>query len=221
MTSTVLQAVNNATRDIRVRSAMLLGALLEGGSLGSGPFPTGDSGTSFGPFQMHIGGALTSSGLTPAQANDPELAVMAMKPIYELAVNRVPSSLWESNPKAAAEQAAFLAERPAGIYHITRGQEAVDRAWKQVQKTLRGGVAAEISNLGQTAKRAADKAIDPILGPLGDALGNFQTEIKKITYTGLFAAAGIGLIVVGLVQLVSPTIKKGAKAALSVASKVK
>lgn len=37
----------------------------------------GDSGTSFGPYQMHRGGRLTAAGYTPRQAMDPVLATEA------------------------------------------------------------------------------------------------------------------------------------------------
>ena len=66
------------------------------------------------------------------------------------------------------------------------------------------------------AKDVASKAFDPILGPLADALGTFGMETTKLIYRGIFASAGLGLIVVGVIQMVSPTIKKVGGTALQV-----
>lgn len=206
--TTVLQAINDATRDSRVRAAMMLGALLEGGTLGAGPFEAGDSGTSFGPFQMHRGGALTSAGFTRAQAENPELAVMAMLGAYEAAVQQVPGSLWSSNPEAAAERAAYLAERPAQIYHQARGQGTVDRAWAQVQRVLKGGVAAELSAAGSTAKGVASSAAAAVTEPIAQAIEGFQASAGRFLTTAGFAVVGLGLVVLGSWRLFQPTIRR-------------
>lgn len=210
--ATVLQAVNNATRDVRVRAAMLLGALLESGTLGAGPFGVGDSGTSYGPFQMHVGGALTSSGLTPRQAEDPELAVLAMKPIYEAAVNQVPGSLWRSDPSAAAALAVWKAERPKGYPYGSPagsyGQAKINASWAQVQKVLKGGVAAEISSAASTAKDAAGAAATAVTEPVVQAVEAARKDVGKFVTTAGFVAVGLGLVTLGAWRMFQPTIRR-------------
>ena len=114
---------------------MALGALLEGGSLGAGPFPTGDQGTSPGPFQIHLP---AHPGVTVGQAQNPTSAVAFMLPEYTGAVSQVPASLWTTNPQQAAERAAMLAERPAVDYYTSR-PGAVQSAWASVQSALATG----------------------------------------------------------------------------------
>src|SRR6266567_3344693 len=57
-------AVYAATPNQNTRIAMILGALLEGGSL-NGPWAVGDNGTSFGPWQIHLP---AHPGVSAAQA---------------------------------------------------------------------------------------------------------------------------------------------------------
>lgn len=135
MTS-VLDAVNSATDDARERLALLIGALLEGGSLGEGPFPVGDNGTSYGPWQFHFPTVTgTKLGLTPEQAQDPALAVHAILPSYSAAVKRVSDALWESDPATAAATAAYYAEQPAYMYPIER----IKGAWSTLTGSGGGG----------------------------------------------------------------------------------
>jgi len=58
-----------------LRIPLLTTALIESG--GQLRPRGGDGGTSFGPYQMHRGGRLTTAGYTPAQAEDPILATRA------------------------------------------------------------------------------------------------------------------------------------------------
>lgn len=129
-------AVMASTTNTRTRQAMLLGSSLEGGW--NSPFPVGDQGTSFGPYQMHEGGALTALGYTPSQAEDPLTATKGMLPAYENAVNQVSDATWKNDPESAAEQAAFIAEAPAQDYVLTDGQSAIDTRWSQVQGVVTG-----------------------------------------------------------------------------------
>src|SRR6266478_6072829 len=122
----VVDAILAGTSNAEIRDAMLVGSWLE--SRWS-PTAVGDGGTSFGPFQMHIGGALTAAGGTPAQAQDPVWAVQHMLGAYQSGVNSVPQSLWSSNPELAAEEAAVAAERPATSYINSQGQGLVDQSW--------------------------------------------------------------------------------------------
>lgn len=129
----VPQAVLSSTTDPRVRLAMLMGSYMEGGW---GPtYNVGDYGTSFGPFQMHEGGAL---GDLPgnlnqqiAEAQDPNTAISdwALQQ-YTGAVAQVPSATWQSDPELAAEQAAVIAENPAETYYQQQGTGAVHAAYQ-------------------------------------------------------------------------------------------
>jgi hypothetical protein len=110
----VVTAVENATADADTRLAMLMGSYLEGGW---GPtYGVGDNGTSFGPFQMHEGGALGSlpGSLNQqiAEAENPSTAVAAMLSRYQAAVASVGAALFQSNPAQAGEEAAAIAEAP-------------------------------------------------------------------------------------------------------------
>ena len=135
--------------------AMLLGSSLEGGW---GPtFQVGDHGTSFGPFQMHEGGALTATGLTPGQASDPAQAVAAMLPYYESATQAQGTGLWNTNPETAAEQAAVMAEKPgnaSGIvpYFVSPGVATVNAKWNNVLAAIGGG---QYAKPGSAAYNAA------------------------------------------------------------------
>src|SRR3954453_24081822 len=98
MANNVVDQIKAQVSDARTRLAMLVGSSLEGGW---GPtFNAGDHNTSFGPFQMHWGGAL---GATPtnaadaarsrANAQDPAWAVAHMKGAYSSAVARIPGDV--------------------------------------------------------------------------------------------------------------------------------
>lgn len=129
-------AIMQTTTNLRTREAMMVGSHLEGGWYP--PFPVGDQGTSFGPYQMHIGGKLTSLGFTPAQAEDPVKATKGMLSSYVDAVNQISEQLWTSNPEKAAEESAFIAEGPAQDYYSGQGPQAVDNAWINTQDVLAG-----------------------------------------------------------------------------------
>ena len=46
--------------------------------------------------------------ISRADSEDPLKAAQYMLPDYQAAVDKVPASLWQSNPQQAAAQAAFL-----------------------------------------------------------------------------------------------------------------
>ncbi|TNC19058.1 hypothetical protein [Amycolatopsis alkalitolerans] len=125
--STVRDAIFAATPDPDVRRAMLLGALLEGGSLGAGPFPPGDQGTSFGPFQIHLP---AHPGVTSSQASDPDFAVRFMLPAYQSGVQRAGGA----GSADQAARAAYYAERPKNMYPASR----YTSLWQQVTAALTG-----------------------------------------------------------------------------------
>lgn len=132
------------TTDWRVRFAMIMGALLEGGNL-TGPWSVGDNGTSFGPYQIHL--PAYNNPPTVAQANDPAFAVKFMLQRYENGVNSVPFALWLTNPVQAASDAVYKAESPAQMYQQDRINSSAPVA------------AAALANAnGQTVQQAAGSA---------------------------------------------------------------
>jgi cell wall-associated NlpC family hydrolase len=140
----VVAAIDRLVSNGRVRLAMLVGSGLESGW---DPHQVGDNGTSFGPYQMHIGGALTAAGGTPQQAQDPAWATRAMLGAYTAAVARVPDRLWNSDPKNAAALAAYYAERPARMYE----QGRIDSVWRQVG----AGISAASTAVAEVARAIA------------------------------------------------------------------
>ena len=228
-TGSVMEQVPSAvlaqTQNLRARQSMLLGSALEGGW--NSPFPVGDQGTSFGPFQMHQGGLLDSSGLTPQQAENPSQAVAAMLPYYDNAINQISDKEWNTNPQHAAEQAARIAESPAQDYYAAGRPVAQD--WQSVVKVLSGqksqsGMPPQEANLtsatsGNTSLPGIGSFLSGILNALtGGSLGtgfysgglggslNFKSDLERI---GLVIFGSL-LVLVGILVLVAPAASKAA-----------
>lgn len=124
--SPVGRAIDAATHDPRVRIAMRVGAMLEGGNL-TGGWNAGDSGGSVGPYQINHNQGMHQDISLP-DSNDPVKATQYMLNAYTDAVNRVDPALWESDPAQAAATAAFYAERPAQMYPAQRVAQAFQGA---------------------------------------------------------------------------------------------
>lgn len=206
--TTVLSAILAATNDARVRASMVLGALLEGGSLGAGPFPAGDNGSSLGPFQIHLP---AHPGVSAAQAQDPAGATRFMLGEYTGAAARVPASLWSSNPERAAEQTAMLAERPARDYYASR-PGAVQNAWPQVMSALSGKLPAAAEP--PAAAAGADGTTAQNVGLPGIDVG---TTVIRGIIIGLAVAGGVGLVVLGLNKATGNPAGKAARAGATIA----
>jgi hypothetical protein len=219
-TQVVPAAVTSATSNVETQEAMLLGSSLEGGW--STPFPVGDAGTSFGPYQMHIGGALTSSGLSPAQAENATLATNAMLPAYQAAVNSIPQSLWSSNPEQAAEQAAYKAERPAQDYYTTDGSATINSKWSQVVSALGNPATLTSANTSSSGGSSTLSGIEEVIqgiftgnpaeiagGLTGTALSGVKADAERI---GLVVLGGL-LILVGIIVFALPAAKTAARTA--------
>jgi hypothetical protein len=129
---TVAQAIARYAPNSRIAEAMGLGALMEGGTLGRGPFNSGDYGQSHGPFQIY---QVAHHDITVAESENPDYAVRYMLKSYEAAAAKVPQSLWTSNPELASERTAFLAERPLKDYYST---EDVHAKWAALQGKIPG-----------------------------------------------------------------------------------
>lgn len=211
--ATVAAEIDRLTSDARVRLAMKLGALLEGGSLGGGPFPVGDTGTSYGPFQIHLP---AHPGVSAAEASTPTFAVQYMLDSYLRAVASVSPQLWESDPKHAAALAAYRAERPRSMYPGSR----IDAAWKALQS---GGLLSGVANV---AGNVVDFARDPV-GAVRQAIGDaFQSATRPLLAgarnTAIITAfSGLGLVLIGMGawQAFGPAVKRAGKVAASVATK--
>lgn len=194
-------AILGQTQDQRVQLAMLMGSHMEGGW---GPnYSVGDNGTSFGPYQMHEGGALGDlPGNLAAQkteAVDPSTATAAMLPAYQAAVSQVPQSVWQSNPEQAAEQAAVIAERPSQPYYQSQGQTSVDNAYTASLAAMGG--AASGGGPGQTSAQSATLTGD-ILGIPGTSVINPSTYVNDAISALRTPMLRAALIFVGLVLFV-------------------
>ncbi|HVQ95832.1 MAG TPA: hypothetical protein VMU51_32705 [Mycobacteriales bacterium] len=190
-------AVYQSTSDSRVRQAMLLGALLEGGSL-TGPWQAGDNGLSWGPFQIY---KAAHPDVTRAQAEDPVWAVRYMLPSYAAAVNRVSAGSWEADPKGAAALSAYYAERPKRMYL----QKRIDAAWSQLAGTDFGGAGGPVG--GSPGGGSPGGA--PVGGSdtqqnfgLGDLSGAITGPLRDLAVRVAFVGLGLALITLGSWTLV-------------------
>ncbi len=207
MASPIVDAVNSIVSDQRTRLAMLMGSYLESGWDAAA---TGDGGTSFGWYQMHIGGALTSSGLTPAQARDPVLSTRAMLGAYQGGVAKVSDALWTSNPKQAAALAAYYAERPAQMYPSAR----VDAAWRAVTSAGGGkgiiGTAKDIAgNIGGLLTGSTEEKIAANIASGFQSAGEavVKTVWNTVGAKVLFVCLGLGLVGLGAYQTFKPQLR--------------
>lgn len=125
---TVREAILKYAPNQRVAKAMLLGALLEGGTLGDpSRAGVGDAGHSRGPFQENdLYHTYDHTRIT----HDAGYAVRIILPSYIAASKKVPAKLWKKNPELAAERTAYLAERPARDYFSSAGVATVNAKWQ-------------------------------------------------------------------------------------------
>jgi hypothetical protein len=198
----VVAAILSSGQNVDTQLAMLVGSKMESGWSTD---EVGDGGTSFGPFQMHQGGALTSAGYSPADAENPTLAVKAMEGSYANAAASIPASLWQSNPAQAAEQAAVAAERPAKPYDDTAGVAAVNAAYAESVAALNGAIVAGTDTsqdggvFGSSSSgsgSASDAGLISTVG--GDAASGLLSALGISGLSGLVAdAERLGLVLFG------------------------
>jgi hypothetical protein len=189
----VIAAINRIVSNGRVRLAMIMGSGLESGWNAAA---VGDHGTSFGPFQMHIGGALSASGGTPAQAKNPDWAARAMLGAYTAGVAKVPESMWANDPKNAAALAAYYAERPAQMYPAGR----IDSTWNAMRGASYPAGAAP-------AASTSDSGVQGVTGnPLNPA--TWIKEARTLVLTAVFVLGGLALVVGGAWQGVAPRLRQ-------------
>lgn len=204
-------AIFQATTDPRTRLAMLMGAMLEGGSLVGGWRP-GDNGTSFGPFQMHIGGALTAEGGNRTLAENPKWATDHMVDRYQSGVFRVPAGMWQTDPSHAAALAAFYAEHPKNMYDSQR----ISGAWSLLNsKNVGGGLGNIPGNLaGAVGKGIGAIGRSPIINPIGAAMDAITSgfgvgSIKEWAIRGGLIIFGGLIIIIGLFIMFQKQVEEG------------
>lgn len=115
--------IDRQATDPHIRTAMRLGALLEGGNL-TGPWRCGDHGWSCGPFQINR----TVHDIAQARTETPRTAVAYMLPAYRAGCATVPAVRWRVDPRGSAAACVFRAEHPAAMYSARR----VRAAWAQI-----------------------------------------------------------------------------------------
>ncbi len=184
-------AVYAATPNQNTRIAMILGALLEGGSL-NGPWAVGDNGTSFGPWQIHLP---AHPGVSAAQASDPNWAAKYMAPTYEKFTFAGPLG----QTSAGAAQTVFKAERPAAMYPGGR----INNAWA----TMHGQVTGSAKGGQAVADNPTDGgALNPLTG-IGNSLKSIGTGVSDLEKAGKFLSSAhtwirVGEFVIGAVLIV-------------------
>jgi hypothetical protein len=221
------RAIFSETKNLRTREAMLLGSGLEGGW--ASPYPVGDQGTSFGPYQMHDG----RGGLSQKQAENARTATKSMLPSYESAVNQISDQLWNTDPERAAEQAAVIAEAPAQSYYAAQGTAKVNTVWGNTQAQLKNHHSqAGMPTTAQLTSHGGGGGIGNILGLLKGLLGIgggesasqflgldalFANVPKDLERIGLVVFGGV-LVLVGLIILAMPAAQKGVNTVADVRS---
>lgn len=210
MATPLEQAIDAATQDKRERLIMRVAALLEGGSL-SGPWPAGDNGKSFGPFQIYT---TAHPDVTPAQASDPAFAVGYMLPQFRAAIAKIESSRWVTAPFEAIAEAIYYAERPAAPYPIERDRAAI----QAVRPDLTGdpgdgtgvGQGTQETPTGNPVGDAISNAINAILGGYLAQLRAFWTAERLIRVAVVII--GAILLVEGVVFVAAPAVGRAAGA---------
>jgi hypothetical protein len=165
-------AIWSVTSDNQVRQAMLMGAQLESGM---NPNAVGDSGHSFGVFQIYLP---AHPDMTEGKAKSISDATRFMLPSYASAVRRVPDGLWNSDPGLASATAAFYAERPKVMYPTAR----IRSGWPIVLGLMQGAaqpgvvtpgpgdVKSKLPDFAQGVVDFFDGAIKGVGGAVGGAL---------------------------------------------------
>jgi len=196
---TLVGIINSTAPDSHTRLAMIMGSGLES----SWSPATGDHGTSFGPFQIHLP---AHPGVSASEAKDPTFAVRYMLPSYEAGVAKVADSLWQSDPKSAAALAAFYAERPANMYAARR----VASVWSRMQSNQYGtGVpTAGSANAGGTDPTPTDPTGTDTSGFLGlPSASDIGDKVYAVTITAVFVLGGVGLVGLGAYRAVQPVVR--------------
>lgn len=158
---------------------------------GYNPKAIGDNGTSFGLFQLHIGGQLPAQyNNNPDPVFDPGLNAQLAMPDIAKAWNSLKGSF---NPNNSTWWSQFAAQsgHPGG----SPGQAVTENEARKLQQFYNGG-----SIIGDTTSSSIplDNPIGTITGGIGTNIQNYITSI--LPKIGLFVLAVI-LVVIGVISL--------------------
>lgn len=177
---------------------MRLAALLEGGSWG-GPWAAGDSGQSFGPFQIYT----AVHNVSRSQAEDPAFAVHFMAPEFAAAAARLRRDMpgvESSEPMMAAALVAFWAEKPAVMYPVDRIRAAWDKLTggqgDQGGGTAGTGAVAEPVGWPSGLPKPSLPTVPNPASELGTLAGLLT---KDVILRGALGLVGVGLVAIGLI----------------------
>jgi len=156
---------------------------------GLDPTAVGDNGTSFGLYQLHQGGELTSAGLTPAEAFNP--TTNAQTALAEFA------AVQRANPTASPGEIAALAQRPADPSAYASTVNALLSDLKSgtgaISQAVRGaapGAAAASASQGSTSSGSTSS------GPTG-----LTGDILRVAVIVLLIGGALALMVLGVTRL--------------------
>lgn len=172
---------------------------------GLNPYAVGDSGSSFGEYQLHEGGEL---GNLPGTLAQQKLEAFDPTQNADVALRQI-AAVYKSNPNADPGAIAAAAQRPAN-------QSAYAAA---VDKILAGGnqTAGASSSSSSTGSGAQSVGLfgasgwNPLNWPgqiLDSGVSSVWDQVQPFLLTGMFAVGAIALFVIGAKQLVQPTIDK-------------
>ncbi|HEY3923792.1 MAG TPA: transglycosylase SLT domain-containing protein [Acidothermaceae bacterium] len=175
---------------------------------GMNPYAVGDSGTSFGEFQLHEGGELGNLPGTLAQQK-----LEAFDPATNAAVAlREMAAVYKQNPNADPGAIAAAAERPA---NQTAYAAAVDKILAGGNQTPGGSSSSSSTSTSSSGVESAGlfgaSGWNPLNWPgqiLDSGVSGVWDQVQPFLVTGMFAVGAIALFVIGAKQLVQPTIDK-------------
>lgn len=180
---------------------------------GLNPTAVGDQGTSFGLFQLHEGGELGS--LSPTQAFNPStnasVALSVMGQVIQANPNISDPGTIAAMAERPADQASYaksvdaIYNNPADFPQIPAGASTatLDKIdWSNVAGAVgqaAGGLLGPgVGIAGQAAGTAAGAAANALIGGFTSSFGK---DVLKIVLDGIFTAAALGMILLGLTRL--------------------
>ena len=158
----------HAAGDTEVALSMRIGALLESGSLDGG-WGVGDSGQSYGPFQIHQKG--NNYAISVEDSLNPDKATAFMVGRYRAARDQVKTrygqDIFQQDPQKAARLTAGYAEKTAMWGQNPDNPYPIDRAgwaWSQLQKRGWGSSGAGSSTATDARSQSVISAAQGYMG---------------------------------------------------------
>ena len=194
----VVSAVRAVTSNRKVQIAMLAGSALE-----SNQNPSDVGNGSYGAWQIQMG-----QGVSQAQADDVNFAAKWMVKRYASAVAGIASSLWQTNPAMAAEQAAYAVEDPAAPYIKTQGAGRVNAAYKLavsevggpmgdptgVSGTMMPGASGGMASFSMGTNRGGGITLQMPIQVVGTATQQDATSLVQMVLAELQNQTGMNLV---------------------------